>query len=82
MIFKTLKISPDNNIPTVFLWTAPLSARNPPTLRVFTPPEPKRCKSDEHLTKQLQAYATRLSKLQEEYTKTMYDYSHLQSTAT
>lgn len=67
--FQDSKKSQDNDIPTIFPWTVPLSVRKPPTVRLFTPPEPKRRKSDEHLTEQLQVYATRLSKLQEEYTQ-------------
>ena len=67
--FQDSKKTPDNDTPTIFPWTVPLSVRKPPTVRLFTPPQPKKRKSDENLTEQLHVYATRLSKLQEEYSK-------------
>ena len=67
--FKNSKKSPDNDIPTIFPWSISVPVRNSPTRRPFTPPATKKHKSDEHLSEQVQSYATTLSKLQEEFTK-------------
>ena len=64
-LLRIVKKSPDNDIPTIFPWSISVPVRNSPTRRPFTPPSTKKHKSDEHLSKQVQSYATTLSKLEE-----------------
>ena len=65
--FKEKKKTHHNDIPTIFPWTNSTDKRKPPTICHFTPPEVKKRKQEDDLTKQLQSYATTLAKLQDEY---------------
>ena len=53
--FKDNKKESNNDIPTIFPWTPTTTptTRKPPTLRPFTPPEPKKRKQEADTTKQL-----------------------------
>ena len=75
--FKDNKKESNNDIPTIFPWTPTTTptTRKPPTLRPFTPPEPKKRKQEADTTKQLQEYSNLVTKLQQECAKLERSYN-------